>query len=375
MYDVFISYSSKDRKTADAVANCLESAKIKCWIAYRDADAGVLYAASIIKAIKNASIFLLVFSENSNKSKHVLKEIDAACKYEKIIIPFKIDTCQLDDAVEYYLSSTHWFDAVSSPIDNHLKNLINIVNRYLGRTANILSNTDSVSSDEVQPAVSAGSSGKDKTEAHLKLVSGIEVTEKDLREALLLDRMVYDEIGGGQFNIEKCLAWHKINPDIYFVLRDVDLDVLVGYMNVAPITESCYNKIATGNIWDTSIDEDSVLPYDFPGLYHLNFTSIAVNPLYRSSGVVLQLMNAVVSKMIDLSKQEIYFKAMIADAVTPEGEKICRMVGMDSITGSNHDSKIYAVSLIPPKFRKSSKSLITLAEIYERLNDSDMTAF
>jgi succinate dehydrogenase/fumarate reductase flavoprotein subunit len=91
--------------------------------------------------------------------------------------------------------------------------------------------------------------------------------------------------------------------------------------------------------------------------------------------VVLQLMNAVVSKMIELSKQEIYFKAMVADAVTPEGEKICRMVGMDLIAGSNHDSKIYAVSLIPPKFRKSSKALIALAEIYERLDDVDMMAF
>jgi len=89
MYDVFVSYSSKDQKIADDVVNYLESVKIKCWIAYRDADAGELYAASIIKAIKNSSIYLLVFSENSNNSKHVLKEIDAACKYEKIIIPFK----------------------------------------------------------------------------------------------------------------------------------------------------------------------------------------------------------------------------------------------------------------------------------------------
>jgi len=131
MYDVFISYSTKDQRTADAVVNYLESARVKCWIAYRDADAGALYAASIIKAIKNSSIFLLVFSENSNNSKHVLKEIDVACKYERIIIPFRIDTCQLDDAVEYYLSATHWLDAISTPMDNHLKNLVNLVNRYL----------------------------------------------------------------------------------------------------------------------------------------------------------------------------------------------------------------------------------------------------
>jgi len=216
---------------------------------------------------------------------------------------------------------------------------------------------------------------KEKSETQLKLLSGMEVTEKDLREALLLDRMVYDEIDGGQFNIEKCLAWHKINPDIYFVLRDVELDTLAGYMNVAPVTESCYNKIATGNIWDTSIEEDSVLPYNRPGLYHLNFTSIVVNPLYRSLSVVLQLRNAVISKMVDLSKKGIYFKAMIADAVTKEGEKLCRIFGMNLVAESNHNSKIYAVSFIPPKFRKSSASLIALAEIYEQIDGADMETF
>jgi hypothetical protein len=372
MVDVFISYSSKDQKIADAVVNYFESSKVKCWIAYRDADAGTLYSASIMKAIKNSSIFVLVFSENSNKSHHVLKEIDAACRYEKIIIPFKIDACQPDDAVEYYLSATHWLDAISAPMDNHLNDLVKTVNRYLEKKVDV---SLPVGSEAVQPVPVVSSSSKDKTKAHLILLSGMDVTEKDLREALLLDRIVYDGIEGGQFNIEKGLAWHKINPDIYFVLRDAELDALVGYMNIAPVTESCYNKIATGNILDMFIDEDSILPYDLPGLYHLNFTSIVVNPLYRSSGVILQFMNAVVSKMIDLSKQEIYFKAMIADAVTPAGEKLCRMFGMELITESNHDSKIYAVSLVPPKFRKSSKSLITLSEIYEKLNDGDMTSF
>ena len=34
--DVFISYSSLDKATADAVCNQLESAGISCWIAPRD---------------------------------------------------------------------------------------------------------------------------------------------------------------------------------------------------------------------------------------------------------------------------------------------------------------------------------------------------
>ncbi|MCL2601169.1 MAG: TM2 domain-containing protein, partial [Treponema sp.] len=85
--------------------------------------------------MKDAPIFLLVFSTNSNDSKHVLKEIDAACKYEKIVIPFRIDDCQLDEAVEYYLSATHWLDAINQPIENQLHNLVSLVNKYLDKTA------------------------------------------------------------------------------------------------------------------------------------------------------------------------------------------------------------------------------------------------
>ena len=374
MQDVFISYSSKDQKTADAIVNYLESNKIRCWIAYRDAEAGSAYASSIIKAIKESKIFLLVFSESSNSSKHVLREIDIACKYERIIIPFKVDTCQIDDAVEYYLSATHWLDAITAPMEQHFKRLIPLVARHLEKSGKydvakldntVLSNTPRYEETQIQ----------DKSQVALKLISGVEVTEKDLKEALLLDSIVYDEIDDGHFTIEKCLAWHSINPDIYFMLKDEKIDAVVGYVNVAPVTEDCYNRIATGKIWDNTIDENSILSYDFPGLYHLNFTSIAVNPIYRNHGAVLQLMEAVINKLIELSQKGIYFKAMIADAVSPAGEKICRMVGMDVLTESNRGTKIYYVPFIPPKFKRTSKYLKTLAEAYEHIDINGIEAF
>ncbi|NQT71340.1 MAG: toll/interleukin-1 receptor domain-containing protein [Chloroflexi bacterium] len=36
-HDVFISYSTNDKTVADAVCATLESQKIRCWIAPRDA--------------------------------------------------------------------------------------------------------------------------------------------------------------------------------------------------------------------------------------------------------------------------------------------------------------------------------------------------
>ncbi len=65
MSEVFISFSSKDKAIANAVVNALETRKIKCWIAYRDADVGEAYASSIVRAIKHSELVLLIFSENA----------------------------------------------------------------------------------------------------------------------------------------------------------------------------------------------------------------------------------------------------------------------------------------------------------------------
>jgi hypothetical protein len=42
-HDVFISHSSKDKLTADAICHSLEQNGIRCWIAPRDVRAGANY--------------------------------------------------------------------------------------------------------------------------------------------------------------------------------------------------------------------------------------------------------------------------------------------------------------------------------------------
>jgi hypothetical protein len=120
---IFVSYSSKDQYVADAIVNTLESKKIKCWIAYRDADPGDKYAASIMRAIKNSKICVLVFSDQSNRSEHILNEINACVNNGVIIIPFRITDTKMDEALEYYLGKTHWLDALTKPLENHITKL------------------------------------------------------------------------------------------------------------------------------------------------------------------------------------------------------------------------------------------------------------
>ena len=60
---------------------------------------------------------------------------------------------------------------------------------------------------------------------------------------------------------------------------------------------------------------------------------------------------------------------------SPEGAKLCQMLGMNLITESNHNSKIFSVSLSPPKFKRHSRLLVALAEKYQTLDISGMEPF
>ena len=87
---IFISYSSKDQEIAYKICSLLEDENMTCWIAPRDVTGGKSYGREILEAIANAQVVLFIFSENSNRSRHVENEIDNAFNAGKIIIPFKI---------------------------------------------------------------------------------------------------------------------------------------------------------------------------------------------------------------------------------------------------------------------------------------------
>lgn len=126
-YDVFISYSSKDKTTADTLCALLEQSKIRCWIAPRDVGPGQSYAACITRAIKSSKVLVVVFSGNANRSEQVSREIEMAVKHGIIIIPFRVENTELSDEMEYYLSSRHWLDALTPPLEQHVDRLIQTI--------------------------------------------------------------------------------------------------------------------------------------------------------------------------------------------------------------------------------------------------------
>jgi len=122
-YDVFISYSTKDKHAADAVCQVLESEAIRCWIAPRDIRPGADWGESIIDAIHDTKTFVLVFSQNANSSAQIKREVERALNKGITVIPFRIEDVLPAKSLEYFLSTAHWLDAFTPPMDRHIRSL------------------------------------------------------------------------------------------------------------------------------------------------------------------------------------------------------------------------------------------------------------
>jgi len=131
-HDVFISYSSKDKAIADAVCATLANNQIRCWIAPRDILQGIEYGQALVNAIKISRAVVLVLSSNSNVSPQVMREVERAVSNGIPIIPLRIENIMPSESMEYYLSSVHWLDAITPPIEQHLDKLTDTVARILG---------------------------------------------------------------------------------------------------------------------------------------------------------------------------------------------------------------------------------------------------
>lgn len=122
---VFISYSTKDTNSANVICNALEANQIKCWMAPRDVLPGLDYDTSLIQAIRDCSVFLLIFSKSSSNSKEVRKEVEYAAKKQIPLFPCLIDETNPDDtSFSYHLGGQHRFNASNGLIETHLQQLV-----------------------------------------------------------------------------------------------------------------------------------------------------------------------------------------------------------------------------------------------------------
>lgn len=111
MKEIFISYSSIDLPQAETVRNVLEKNGLSCWMAPRDIPGGSNYTKEIPIAIRNCKVFVLILSDSAQNSHWVLKELDSAVNCGKVILPFMLEDCALNDEFNFLLTGAQRYSA------------------------------------------------------------------------------------------------------------------------------------------------------------------------------------------------------------------------------------------------------------------------
>ena len=132
-HDVFISYSKRDKTTADAVCAVLESEGVRCWIAPRDAMPGMEWSECIMEAIEQSRVMVLVFTADANDSPQIRREVERALNQGVAVLTVRIENVMPGRALGYFIGNVHWLDAMTPPLEAHLKNLAETVKALLAR--------------------------------------------------------------------------------------------------------------------------------------------------------------------------------------------------------------------------------------------------
>jgi TIR domain len=131
---VFISYSSKDRQIAQTLCQALEARGQNCWIAGRDVRAGENFQESIVRALREARVMVLVFSSNANNSEEIKKEVVLAGRHKVTVVPVRVEDVVPNDAFTYEFATRQWIDLFQD-WERQLEQLVNQIDQILGRPA------------------------------------------------------------------------------------------------------------------------------------------------------------------------------------------------------------------------------------------------
>ena len=199
---------------------------------------------SIIDALEEIKVMVILFTENYNKSVQVDREITVCCDLEKKpVIPLKLSEEPLTGIKKFYLSNINWIDfkGEKEQYDILLKSII--IN--IGKEAE--------PNDETKLILD---------ESTYKVHCGKEITPQMIFEAVEIDKLVYNDSYIG--NYDNCVKWWKKNKYIYVMLEDIKTKKIIGYINAMPINNTLYEIIKKGEIIDVTINDENIETYDLP---------------------------------------------------------------------------------------------------------------
>jgi hypothetical protein len=107
---IFVCFAIKDEVVAREVVESLEADGLKCWIFRRDVLPGQNHQEAIVQALEAASGVVFLFSEHSNKSLEIKKELSIAGSINVPVFPLRLVPIAPSGALRYELAVRQWID-------------------------------------------------------------------------------------------------------------------------------------------------------------------------------------------------------------------------------------------------------------------------
>ena len=122
--EVFISYSSQDYDRVMPLVDRLRSAGAAVWVDEGNIDAATLWSESIVKAINECRVLIMMVSSHSTDSHNVVKEVMIASEGKKTILPIYLEPAEIPAKLKYQLTGIQhleWFDSDNEDVFETLK--------------------------------------------------------------------------------------------------------------------------------------------------------------------------------------------------------------------------------------------------------------
>jgi len=130
-YDVFISFSHRNEREAEAVFQALTQAGVRCFFSRDTIRGGQTFPTVIAEAVRGCEVFVLLLSNDLEESVWVPKELTEAINCRKPIVPFQLDESVERCSAAFLVNDKHWIKGFPGPQAEHLAQLVKHVKRQL----------------------------------------------------------------------------------------------------------------------------------------------------------------------------------------------------------------------------------------------------
>ena len=118
-YDVFISYSRRDKKLVEKICKQFTIAGVTYWMDTDGIETGDEFKTIIVDAIDSCRVFVYFSSTHANASKWTAREITYADRNNMPIIPIRLDNSEYHKSVQFDLGGLDFVDFTTN--DNIVK--------------------------------------------------------------------------------------------------------------------------------------------------------------------------------------------------------------------------------------------------------------